>query len=169
MSSRTKFLVLALLTTLACGKQATPPPEHSFSVVPPDGWRVVEYEPWSPDRVKVIGKDASVWIIRYPSAVSDDYSDAQKYAETFWQLDPKGKQPVIEKKTINGRLVLFFHQEHTSYKLHSKQIFRITREKYALIPVPGGFLEVRQSVPADDYEKYERGFLEVVSGVTPKI
>lgn len=169
MSPRETLLVLALFSAVACGKQASPPPEHSFSVAAPDGWRVVDYEPWSPDRVKVIGKGAGVWIIRYPSPVSDDYSDALKYAETFWQLDPKGKQPAIERKTINGRWVLFFHQERTSYKPHSKQIFRITREKYALIPGPGGFLEVRQSVPADDYQKYESGFLEVVSGVTPKI
>lgn len=165
---RKRLFLLALLAAVACGKKTPAEPEHSFSVVVPDGWHVIEEKPWSPDRMTLAGQDTGVWIIRYPSAVSDNYSDALKYAKSFWQLDPKGKQPVLEKKIIGGRLVIFFHREHTNYKLHSKQVFRVTREKYALIPVPGGFLEVRQSVPVDDYQKYERGFLEIVSGIKPK-
>jgi hypothetical protein len=166
---RIGIVFLAILSAVSCGKGPPDAAEYSFSAVIPDGWHVVREEPWSPDQLIIAGPEPRIYITRYPSKVSDNYSDALKYAESFWMLDPKGKPPVIEKKTMDGHLVIFFHREQTHYKLHSKEVFNVTREKYALIPLPGGFIEVHQSVPVDDVGKYERGFISVAGAIKPKI
>jgi hypothetical protein len=109
-----------------------------------------------------------ITIIRYPGS-SKRWSDPQKYAESFWQIDPKNKQPALEKRKIGDNTVIFLHQEQPFYKLHSSKSEYMLRSDYAIIPIPGGFFTIEHRAPLSAYESTLPIFDAVVRSFKPKI
>ncbi len=108
-----------------------------------------------------------ITILKYPDS-APQYADAEKYAETFWTIDPKMKQPALERRKIGDKIVIFFHQERPFYKLHSHTVEYRLRHDYALIPIKGGFFEIEHRAPATAYEKTLPIFEAVVKSFQPK-
>lgn len=111
---------------------------------------------------------AYITILRYPGR-SKRWSDPQKYAESFWQIDPKNKQPALEKRTVGDRTVIFLHQERPFYKLHSSKAEYMLRYDYALIPIKDGFYAISHRAPLSAYETTLPIFDAVVRSFKPKI
>jgi len=132
------------------------PPKGAFTCRAPGEWKARE-ESNGTDTVTFIGPGAQgaahIRILQYPHDKNDPWSDADKYASSFWEIDPKNKQPALEKTKIGDNSVIRFHQERPAYKLHSKKVDRVERHDYALIPVKGGFFEIWHTAPADSYQK----------------
>ncbi len=152
-------------------------PEVGFSCRAPSDWGVPERKFDNKSGIFFVGPldtvkrtTARITIRKYPEFdPSSQYNDAQKYAETFWQLDPRGKQPTIEKKDFGGTTVLEFHQERQNYKVHgSPNIDYMIRYDFALIPIKGGFFEIQHSAPTDSCEKTLPVFEAVVRSFKPK-
>lgn len=109
-----------------------------------------------------------ITIERYPES-APRWTDAQKYAESFWQIDPKNKQPALEKRKIGDKIVIFLHQELPFYKLRSSKAEYMLRYDYALIPVKGGFFAIEHRAPLNAYETTLPIFDAVVRSFKPKI
>lgn len=108
-----------------------------------------------------------IMILEYPDS-APQYGNAEKYAETFWELDPKMKQPALERRKIGDKTVIFFHQERPFYKPHSRKIEHMLRHDYALIPVKGGFFEIEHRAPVNAYEATLPVFEAVVKSFQPR-
>ena len=152
-------------------------PEAGFSCRAPTFWGVPEHhfdkshgELFSGPLDPVKMTSPRIMIHKFPES-EPIYNDAQKYAETFWELDQQNKgQPLIEKKKIGGVTVITFHQERKNYKVHgSPNIEYWIRYDYALFPVKGGFFEIVHQAPTDSYEKTLPVFEAVVRSFKPKI
>jgi hypothetical protein len=109
-----------------------------------------------------------ITIVRYPGE-SKRWSDPQKYAESFWQVDPHNKQPALEKRKIGDATVIFLHQERPFYKLHSSKSEYMLRYDYAIIPIQGGFFVIEHRAPLNAYETTLPIFDAVVRSFKPKI
>lgn len=149
--------------------------EAAFSCLAPADWGQLEKQIDKDKGAVFIGPrdpkkqaSATITILRYPAS-EPRYNDARKYAETFWELDPKGGQPAIETKTIGDHSVLTFHQELPNRKVHgSPNIDYQVRTDYALFPVKGGFFAIQHRAPADSFRKTLPIFDAVVSSFKPK-
>jgi hypothetical protein len=108
-----------------------------------------------------------ITILRYPESAGR-WNDAQKYAESFWQIDPNHKQPEIEKRKVGDRTVLFLHQERPFRKIHSRKVEYMLRYDYALIPVAGGFFAIQHRAPLSAYMTTLPVFEAVVKSFQPK-
>jgi hypothetical protein len=143
-------------------------PEGRFSCQAPSNWEMRPEKDLDPRKGVAFTKhDAAITILRYPESEAGTV-DAQKHAETFWQTDPNGKQPEIKRETVGGTTVLRFHQERAGLIPHSKTPGPTNRYEYALIPVPGGFVEITYRAPLDTFELTLPVFKEVVRTFKPK-
>lgn len=148
------------------------PSKGAFMCRAPGEWKVREDASSGNDSITFLGplsdsRLASISILQYPSN-SDKWSDARKYAESFWEVTPDNKQPEVTKKIIDGKEVLFFHFEKPFRKVHSKKVEYMQRCDYALIPVKGGFFELWHTAPADRYQETLPVFEAVVKSFKPK-
>lgn len=149
------------------------PPKGAFTCLAPAAWKGQEETdvtdtitflgPWSPKGV------AYIHILQYPHGKNDQWKDAEKYANSFWEIDPNNKQPALEKLKVGDNVVIRFHQERPFYKLHSHKVDHIERHDYALIPVKGGFFEIWHVAPVDSYQETLPIFEAVVRSFKPKI
>lgn len=130
-----------------------------------DGWTdtVTFVGPWSEKGM------AHISVLQYPHAKNDQWTDADKYAASFWQITQDGKQPLVEKKRIGGNTAILLHLERPHRKVHSKKIEYMMREDYALIPVKGGFFSIKHSAPVHMYRETLPVFEAVVRSFKPKI
>lgn len=141
--------------------------ETKFSARVPADWGVQQKYLDPKKGVSLSGpKQTYILIYKYPEM--DPYSDARKYAETFWQLDPKGKQPDITTEKIGDNTIIRFHQERSTLKLHSKTLNKPVRHDYALIPIKGGFFQIMHQAPEEDYKSTLPVFEAVVRSFKPK-
>lgn len=108
-----------------------------------------------------------ITILKYPES-APQWTDAQKYAESFWEIDPRNKQPILEKRKIGDLTVILFHQERPFHKLHSNKAEYMLRYDYALIPIKGGFFSIVHRAPANAYEATLPVFEAVVKSFQPK-
>lgn len=113
------------------------------------------------------GGGAHISIFKYPEL--DPYTDARVYAETFWQLEPNGKQPEIAEEKIGDRTVLRFHYERMPYPQRTREGDRPDRLDFALFPVKGGFFSISHQAPVDAFQKTLPVFEAVVRSFKPKI
>lgn len=141
--------------------------ETKFSARVPADWGV-EQKHLDPKKGVSLSGPKRTYILIYKYPEMDSYSDARKYAETFWQLDPNGKQPDITTEKIGDNTVIRFHQERASLKPHSKTLDKPVRRDYALIPIKGGFFQIMHEAPADGYEPTLPVFEAVVRSFKPK-
>lgn len=145
----------------------------AFTCRAPGVWKAREDSAAADDNVTFIGqlsdsRLAFIDILQYPGSTKQ-WSDAQKYAESFWEVTPDNKLPVLEKKTIGDKEVIVFHYEKPFRKLHSTKIEYMLRLDYALIPVKGGFFELWHTAPSDRYQETLPVFEAVVRSFKPKI
>ncbi|MBI2386745.1 MAG: hypothetical protein HYV14_12120 [Elusimicrobia bacterium] len=194
MSRSLTFLLVAAAAFSACKKSApenlTPtkevaagfdmidfdPPQGTFSVRAPADWGARE-EKRDGDNITFVsrplpscqGRLAFIHFLRYPTSPEDKTNDAQKYAETFWEVAPDHKQPALEHKKLGENDAILLHYEHPYRKLHSKKIEYMMREDHALIPVKGGFYQIWHNAPADCYQATLPVFEAVVRSFKPKI
>lgn len=150
-------------------------PKGSFVARAPADWGARE-EARDGDNVSFVsrplpacnGRLAFIHFVRYPESASDKTTDAQKYAETFWEVDPNSKQPAIEHRKMGDNDVILLHQEQPFRKIHSKKIEYMTRQDHAFIQVKGGFFQIWHSAPADCYQATLPVFEAVVRSFKPK-
>lgn len=184
---------LALSVALSACKRAAPDPtptkeiaggvemidydaaQGTFSCRAPRSWGVRETKVKASDCATFVGpRDARtdgssyITIMRYPES-APQWTDAEKYAESFWKLDPRGKKPEIARENIGGAVVLRFHQERPFRKLHESKAGYMLRYDYALVPVKGGFYEIEHRAPASAYAATLPVFEAVVRSFKPKI
>jgi len=183
-----RVLLLAVLALASCQKEAPPEnalfytkntaggtpmmdfdsPEGRFSCLAPSNWDMRPEKDLDARKGAAFTRlDAAITILRYPESEPGKV-DAGKYAETFWQTDPNGKQPEIKKETVAGATVLRFHQVRSTLIPHSKTLRPPDRYEYALIPVPGGFYEIQYRAPVETYEMTMPVFEAVVRSFKPK-
>ncbi len=148
--------------------------QGTFSCRAPRNWGIREEKIKKSDAAIFVGpndpgKSGSpyITILKYPDSARQ-FSDAEKYAATFWEIDPKKTQPALARRKIGDRTVIFFHQERPFYKLHSHQVEYMLRHDYALIPVKGGFFEIEHRAPASAYETTFPVFEAIVKSFQPK-
>lgn len=149
------------------------PPKGAFTCLAPAAWKgreetevtdtITFLGPWSPKG------GVYIHILQYPHGGNDRWKDAEKYANSFREIDPDNKQPALEKLKIGDNTVIRFHQERPFYKPHSRKVDHIERHDYALIPVKGGFFEIWHVAPADSYRDTLPVFESVVRSFKPKI
>lgn len=149
------------------------PPKGAFTCRAPGAWKARE-DSNGTDSIVFIGPGspeggAYIHILQYPHGKNDQWSDADKYAASFWEIDPKMKQPALEKLKIGDNTVIRFSQERPFRKPHSGAIEHMVRHDYALIPVKGGFFEISHSAPVDSYQATLPVFEAVVRSFKPKI
>jgi len=148
-------------------------PKGAFTCLAPAAWKGQEdtevtdtitfIGPWSPKG------GAYIHILQYPHGKNDRWKDADKYANSFWEIDPNNKQPALETVKIGDNTVIRFHQERPFYKLHSNKVDHMERHDFALIPVKGGFFSISHSAPVDSYQETLPIFEAVVRSFKPKI
>ena len=144
-------------------------PEAHFSCLAPRNWGIRSQKYLEARKGSVFtGEDGRIMVYKYPD-FEPQYTDAQTYAETFWQIAPNGKQPEIAKEKIGGTTVIRFHLERSSLIPHSKTLMPPTRYDYALFPIKGGFFEIQHAAPAATYQKTLPVFEAVVRSFKPKI
>ncbi len=146
----------------------------TFSCRAPRLWDIREQKIKKSDGVTFVGPrdpattgSSYITILRYPESASR-WTDAQKYAESFWRIDTRNKQPALEKRKIGDAAVIFFHQERPFYKIHSNKAEYMLRYDYALIPIKGGFFEIEHRAPVNAYEATLPVFEAVVKSFRPK-
>jgi len=149
------------------------PPKGAFTCRAPRDWKITE-EDRGTDTITFIGTPVRttmpfISILQYPHAKNDPWTDADKYAASFWEITPDGKQPIVEKKKIGDNTVIFLHYERPFRKVHSTKIEYMKREDYALIPVKGGFFSISHSAPVDTYQESLPIFEAVVRSFKPKL
>ena len=149
-------------------------PKGAFTCRAPADWKGREVVDGSTDTITFVGPwsaqgMAHISILQYPHAKNDQWTDADKYAASFWEVTQDGKQPAIEKKTIGGNTVTLLHYERPFRKVHSKKIEYMMREDVALIPVKGGFFSISHSAPVHMYQETLPIFEAVVRSFKPKI
>lgn len=148
------------------------PPQGAFTCRAPGEWKAREDSAAGTDSVVFFGPStprggAAIHILQYPHGKNDPWSDADKYAESFWEIDPKMKQPALERKKIGDNTVILFNQERPFRKPHSTKIEHMVRHDYALIPVKGGFFEISHSAPVHSYRETLPIFEAVVRSFRP--
>lgn len=144
--------------------------EAKFSCRVPGEWGVLPGKYFDPSKGLLLsGPQAThISISKYPD-LDPRYKDARAYAETFWMLDPKGKQPEITQEKIGELTVLRFHYERMPYPKRTRNSDRPERLDFALIPVNGGFYEIQHSASVDTYLKTFPVFEAVVRSFRPKM
>ena len=105
-------------------------------------------------------------IFKYPE-MAEQYKDARAYAETFWMLSDKG-QPEITQEKVGDNTVLRFHYERMPYPKRTRNSDRPERLDFALIPIKGGFYEIKHTASADTYLKTFPVFEAVVRSFKPQ-
>lgn len=181
-------ILLALLALSACKRSEAPAadpfpvkttigevplidfdsPESEFSCLAPRSWSIQPSKHLDPRKgAAFIGAGRGISILRYPES-EPQWNDAQKYAESFWMLDSNGKQPEITKEKIGDNTAIRFYQERAMLLPHSKKLGKPSRYDYALIPIKGGFFEIRHQAPADDYKSSLPVFEAVVRSFQAK-
>lgn len=151
------------------------PPQGTFAVRAPADWGVRE-EKGGGDNVSFVsrplnacqGRLAFIHFLRHPASPEDKTTDAQKYAETFWEVAPDNKQPDLERRKMGDNDVILFHYELPFRKLHSKKVEYMTRQDHAFVPVKGGFYHIWHAAPADCYQATLPVFEAVVRSFKPK-
>ncbi len=182
------LLVAALLTLSACKKaeekvvdpvptQGTvgdtamidfESPKAAFSCRAPRDWGLREERYLDSSKgASFLGRDGSITILKYPES-EPQYTDARKYAETFWEIDANNKQPELTTEKIGDVTVIRFHQERAGQVPHSKKMTPPYRYDYALFPVKGGFFEIQHRAPASSYKNSLPVFEAVVQSFKPK-
>lgn len=148
------------------------PPQGAFMCRLPGDWKGEEDKTTSGnDTVSLIGplKDkrlAFIHILHYRKG--DQWTDAKKYADSFWEITPNNEQPALEKTQVNGNEVIRFNFQQPYRKNHSKKVEYMERLDYALIPTKDGFFELWHSAPADCYKETLPVFEAVVRSFKPK-
>lgn len=181
-------LLIAILTVTACKKAEAPvadpfpvkqtvagiplidfdSPEARFSCLAPRNWGIQPEKYLDSHKgASFTGDGGHILILKYPETDAQ-YTDAQKYAETFWMIDPKGKQPEITKELIGGATVLRFHMERMPYPKRTRNEDKPDRIDYALFPIKGGFFEIQHTAPAETYMKTMPVFEAVVKSFKPQ-
>ena len=143
-------------------------PEAGFSCRAPRDWGVRPEKYLAASKgAAFTGPGGNITILKYPES-EPGRTDAKSYAETFWLVDPKGKQPEITEETVAGAKILRFHLERAAMIPHSKTMLPPERYDYALVPVKGGFFEIQHRAPAGEYQKTLPVFEAVVRSFKPK-
>ena len=114
------------------------------------------------------GQATHINIYRYPE-INPQYKDARTYAESIVLITPDGKQPEITEEKIGDKTVLRFHYERMPYPKRTRDSDRPNRLDFALIPVKGGFYEIKHTASVDTYKKTLPVFEAVVRSFKPKI
>lgn len=142
--------------------------EAKFSARVPADWGVQLEKYLDPKKGLILSGAKWTYISIYKYPEMDPYSDARKYAETFWQISMDNKQPKIVEEKIDGTTVLRFHHERMPYPKRTRNDDRPDRFDYALFPVKGGFYQIQHRAPVDSYEKTMPVFEAVVRSFKPK-
>lgn len=182
------LLLLAAVACIAACKRAAPPADPTPTLETVSGVEMIHYDSedgtfsilapkhWGAQEEKgtltfVGPRDPKTMAYSYITILpsSPQWTDARKYAESFWQIDPKIKQPDIEERKIGDATVLFFHQDRPNRMMHnSSRIGYMLRYDYALIPVKGGFYEFEHRAPVNTYAATLPVFESVVKSFKPK-
>lgn len=143
--------------------------EAKFSCRVPAEWGVLPGKYFDPSKgLALSGPESThITISKYPD-LDPRHKDARRYAETFWMLDPDGKQPEITREKIGELTVLRFHHERMPYPKRTRNSDRPDRLDFALIPVKGGFYEIKHSAPVETYQKTLPVFEAVVRSFKPR-
>jgi|CXWL01.1.fsa_nt_gi hypothetical protein len=143
--------------------------EAQFSCRMPGEWGVREEKHLARSLgVSLSGPEAThLAVFKYPE-MDAQYKDARAYAETFWMLSDKG-QPTITEEKFGDNTVLRFHYERMPYPKRTRNSDRPERIDFALIPVKGGFYEIKHTASADTYRKTLPVFEAVVRSFKPEI
>ena len=149
-------------------------PEARFSCLAPRDWGIREKHVEKSHGATFVGEAVPkgsglvhISVRRYPESESA-YSDARKYAETFWEIDPQHKQPEIVTEKIGDHTVFRFHQERPYYKGHSRKVEYMNRFDYALFPIKGGFFEIEHRAISTEYKSTLPVFEAVVRSFKPQ-
>ncbi len=142
--------------------------EAKFSCRVPGEWGVMPGKHLDPSKgLSVSGPGAThINVFKYPE-IDSHYTDARRYAESIALITPDGKQPEITEEKIGERTVLRFHYERMPYPKRTKNDDRPNRLDFALIPVTGGFYELKHTAPADSFRKTLPVFEAVVRSFKP--
>lgn len=142
--------------------------EAKFTARLPGEWGAMPEKYFEPSRGISMwdGKATHITISKYPET-DKQYTDARKYAETFWMLTGKD-QPEITQEKIGDNAVLRLHYERMPFPKRTRND-PPNRLDYALFPVKGGFYEVRHTAPVDTYQKTLPVFEAVVRSFKPKL
>ncbi len=143
-------------------------PKAAFICRAPRDWGIREERYLDSSKgASFIGPDGAITILKYPES-EPRYTDALKYAETFWEIDPDNKQPEITREKIGDVTVIRFHQERASQIPHTRKMTPPYRYDYALFPIKGGFFEIQHRAPASSYKTSLPVFEAVVRSFKPK-
>ncbi|MDD5302856.1 MAG: hypothetical protein PHS14_07060 [Elusimicrobia bacterium] len=119
--------------------------------------------------ISMTGPDAThINIFKYPE-INPTYKDARAYAESFALITPNGKQPEITEEKIGDLTVLRLHYERMPFPKRTRNSDHPNRLDFALIPVKGGFYEIKHTASIDTYQKTLPVFDAVVRSFKPKI
>ena len=119
--------------------------------------------------VSLSGPEAThLAIFKYPE-MNAPYNEARAYAESIALITPDGKLPEITEEKFGDNTVLRFHYEHMPYPKRTRDSDRPERLDFALIPVKGGFYEIKHTASVDTYRKTLPVFEAVVRSFKPKI
>lgn len=144
--------------------------EAKFTARVPGEWGVREAKYF--ERSKGLsmwdGKTTHISISKYPD-LDPQYTDARAYAESFALITPNGKQPEITEEKIGDLTVLRLHYERMPFPKRTRNSDRPNRLDFALIPVKGGFYEIKHTASIDTYQKTLPVFDAVVRSFKPKI
>ncbi len=106
-------------------------------------------------------------IFKYPE-MNDQYNEARAYAESIPLITPDGKQPEITVEKFGDNTVLRFHYARMPYPKRTRNSDRPERLDFALIPIKGGFYEIKHTASADTYLKTFPVFEAVVRSFKPQ-
>lgn len=154
-------------------------PEAKFSCRVPANWRVRDPKYLDPnkgiammgpsDPVEEIGDKTQlshISIHKFPES-GEEYTDAEKYSQTFWQISMDGKPPEVTKEVINGNTVYRLHLERKPYPARTKNPPN-DRWDYALVAAKGGFYAIKHTASTTTYQKSLPVFEAVVRSFKPK-
>ncbi len=141
------------------------PPKKSFTCLAPADWGVKEEQSEVRGEVVVFESGQSrILIVKNPGP---GYKTAEAYANSFWEVDPEGKQPPVEKKIIDGRPVFRLDRIQAVKKVHSNKFMYNKREHHAFIQSGTNYYQILHTAPADSFEATLPVFESVLRSFQP--
>lgn len=143
--------------------------EAKFTCRVPGEWGVIPGKHLDPSMgLSLSGPHAAhIVIFKYPE-INPHYKDARTYAESIGLITPDNKQPEITEEKMGDHVVLRFHYERMPFPKRTRNSDRPNRLDFALIPVKGGFYEIKHTASVDTYQATLPVFEAVVRSFKPK-
>lgn len=141
------------------------PPKETFNCVAPSNWSVEELESSGDETISFRDGSTSILIDKNPDGNTKNPED---WANLFAVFEKDAKPPVLEKSELNGRQIIQLSRNQPLMKLHSNKVNYVAKERHALIPIPGGFYDIRLSAHPNDYAAALPIFEAVVKSFKPK-